>query len=161
MTRHTAAVITLSDGAHYGTREDKGGPLLAARLRDEAFDVIHTQILPDDKAAIVQCLTHLCDTLKVDVIATTGGTGLGPRDVTPEATSEVIQRTIPGMAEAMRMRTLEKTPFAMTSRQVVGVRNQTLIINFPGSPKGVDECFEVIQPVLHHVVQLLHGHTAH
>ncbi|GEO26633.1 molybdenum cofactor biosynthesis protein [Alicyclobacillus acidoterrestris] len=161
MTRHTAAVITLSDGAHYGTREDTGGPRLAARLRDEAFDVIHTQILPDDKAAIVQCLTYLSDTLKVDVIATTGGTGLGPRDVTPEATSEVIQRTIPGMAEAMRMRTLEKTPFAMTSRQVVGVRNQTLIINFPGNPNGVDECFEIIQPVLHHVVQLLHGHTAH
>ncbi|GMA64496.1 MogA/MoaB family molybdenum cofactor biosynthesis protein [Alicyclobacillus fastidiosus] len=161
MTTYKAVVITLSDGAHQGKRLDTSGQRLAALLRDSEFDVIQTEVLPDDKAMIASSLAGFAAAPDVDLIVTTGGTGLGPRDVTPEATLEVIDREIPGMAEAMRMKTLEKTPMAMTSRQVVGVSNRTLIVNFPGSPKAVEECFDVVRPVLHHVIRLIHGHTEH
>lgn len=155
-----AAVITLSDGVYYGHREDESGSTLSELLKAAAFDVVHRVVLPDIQATIAQSLGDMCGA-GIRLIATTGGTGLGPRDVTPEATRSVIEREIPGMAEAMRYISMQKTPFAMTSRQVVGVNNQTLIVNFPGSPKAVRECFEVVQPVLHHVLDLIEGNTTH
>jgi molybdopterin adenylyltransferase len=158
-----AAVITLSDGAANGLRIDKSGELLANLATESGFTVTDKIIIPDDFSTIISTLTDLCDAdaNKVNLILTTGGTGLGPRDVTPEATLAVVERTIPGIAEAMRAEGLKKTPMAMTSRQTVGVRGSTLIINFPGSPKAVQEGFAVVAPVLHHVLDLMEGNTEH
>lgn len=161
MANRKAIVMTLSDGAHYGTRSDESGQILAGLLQENGFDVVECVVLPDVRVMIVQTLDGYCAATGIHLIATTGGTGLGPRDVTPEATRDVIDKEIPGMAEAMRLATLTKTPFAMTSRQVVGVRRQTLIVNFPGSPKAVTECFDVVKPVLHHVIDLISGNTSH
>ncbi len=157
----TAAVITLSDGAALGSRVDKSGALLADLATQQGFTVTVQTVLPDEYQEIVRVLTDLCDRSTVQLILTTGGTGLGPRDVTPEATTAVIERMIPGIAEAMRFAGLQKTPMAMTSRQVAGVRGQTLIVNFPGSPKAVQEGFAVVTPVLHHILDLISGHTEH
>jgi molybdopterin adenylyltransferase len=159
--KRTAAVITLSDGASRGTRADVSGDTLASLLDSIGFQVVHREILPDERSLISATLRRLATESRVDCIVTTGGTGVGPRDVTPEATKDVIDRELPGMAEAMRMETLRKTPFAMISRQVVGVCRTTLIVNLPGSPKAVTECFEVIRPVLPHLVDIITGNTAH
>lgn len=160
MKLRTAAVVTLSDGVHYGKREDDSGRTLSALLTDALFDIVQRVVLPDVEPMIAQSLRGMCAT-GIRLIATTGGTGLGPRDVTPDATKSVIEREIPGMAEAMRAASIQKTPYAMTSRQVVGVKDQTLIVNLPGSPKAVRECFEVVRPVLHHVLDLIEGNTSH
>ncbi len=157
----SAAIITMSDGVSYGTRIDKSGELLAQLTQTAGFIIVLQTVVPDNFDEIVSILIDLCDNHPVDVILTTGGTGLGPRDVTPEATTAVIERTIPGIAEAIRAEGLKKTPMAMTSRQIAGVRKQTLIVNFPGSPKAVQEGFAVISPTLHHIVDLLHGLTEH
>ncbi|MEK7873890.1 MAG: MogA/MoaB family molybdenum cofactor biosynthesis protein [Chloroflexota bacterium] len=117
-------------------------------------------IVPDERERIAEVLREWADSGQVDLILTTGGTGLGPRDVTPEATRDVLDREAPGLAEAMRADTLKKTPFAMISRQVAGARGRCLIVNLPGSPKAVRECLEVVLPVLPHAVELLRGDTA-
>lgn len=156
-----AAVVTVSDSASSGHREDTSGDSLQSLLENAGFDVRYREVVPDEKQLIRSVLERLCSMRDVHLIITTGGTGIGPRDVTPEATLEVVERQLPGMAEAMRMESLKKTPFAMTSRQIVGVFQTTLIINMPGSPKAVEECFNVVRPVLHHVVDLIHGHTQH
>lgn len=156
-----AAVVTVSDSASSGHREDTSGDSLQSLLENAGFDVRYREVVPDEKQLIRSVLERLCSMRDVHLIITTGGTGIGPRDVTPEATLEVVERQLPGMAEAMRMESLKKTPFAMTSRQIVGVCQTTLIINMPGSPKAVEECFNVVRPVLHHVVDLIHGHTQH
>ncbi|WAH37668.1 MogA/MoaB family molybdenum cofactor biosynthesis protein [Alicyclobacillus dauci] len=161
MTDRKAVVITVSDGVHSGSREDKSGDLLAQLVETAGFTVAEREVLPDVQAMLVAAFQRHAATPGVDLVVTTGGTGLGPRDVTPEATLGVIERQIPGMAEAMRAKSIEKTPLAMTSRQVVGVRGTTLIVNFPGSPKAVAQCFEVVEPVLHHVIDLIHGNTEH
>ncbi|WDL98720.1 MogA/MoaB family molybdenum cofactor biosynthesis protein [Alicyclobacillus sp. ALC3] len=158
---HTAAVITLSDGAHHGTRVDKSGDLLEQKLASAGYEVVVRRVLPDERAELAALLRSLADDHGVRLVVTTGGTGLGPRDVTPDATRDVIDREVPGMAEAMRMESLKKTPFAMTSRQVVGTRGQTLIVNLPGSPKAVDECLDVIIRVIPHTLDLLAGKTEH
>jgi molybdenum cofactor synthesis domain-containing protein len=153
----TAAVLTLSDKGSRGERDDLSGKILAEMLSKISGKVESYAILPDDRQLIEEQLIHYADHVGVDVIATTGGTGVGPRDVTPDATRAVIDKEIPGMGEAMRRAGLEKTPFAMISRAVVGCRGKTLIINLPGSPKGVRENLEAILKVIPHVVEKLQG----
>ena len=153
----TAAVLTLSDKGSQGEREDVSGKLLAEMLATIAGRVETYEVIPDDRKLIEEKLAYYSDQLAVDVIATTGGTGVGPRDVTPEATRAVIDKEVPGMAEAMRLAGLQKTPLAMISRAVVGCRGNTLIINLPGSPKGVRENLEAILQAIPHAVEKLKG----
>jgi molybdopterin adenylyltransferase len=148
-------ILTLSDRSARGERADASGPALARLIQAQGWSVAKEQILPDDEPAIRAALTEWADSGEFDVILTTGGTGFALRDVTPEATRAVIQREAPGLAETMRAESLKKTPHAMLSRAVAGVRARTLIINLPGSPKGAVENLETILPVLPHAVQLL------
>lgn len=161
MMRYRSVVITASDSGAVGKRLDVSGDVLSQGLRDAGFDVIERKICADDREALADAMRTYANRGDVELIATTGGTGLGPRDVTPEATMDVIERMIPGIPEAMRMQTFAKTPFAMIARQVAGTRGTTLIVNFPGSPKAVMECLDVVRPVLEHTIRLIHGHTKH
>lgn len=149
------AVLVASDSGASGDRADRSGKLLEELVAAERWSVSEKAITPDDRAVIAAQLRSWADGGDVALILTTGGTGVGPRDVTPEATLDVVDRLVPGMAEQMRAQTVDKTPLAMTSRQVVGVRGQTLIINLPGSPKAVQECMDVLMPVLPHVLEVL------
>jgi molybdopterin adenylyltransferase len=148
-------ILTVSDRSASGDRIDLSGPALADLIRAENWSVIEQAILPDDESAIRAKLADWADNGKFDVILTTGGTGFALRDVTPEATRAVIQRDAPGLAETMRFESLKKTPHAMLSRAVAGIRGRTLIVNLPGSPKGALENLQTIVPVLPHAVQLL------
>ncbi|ACV59584.1 MogA/MoaB family molybdenum cofactor biosynthesis protein [Alicyclobacillus acidocaldarius] len=159
-TVRTAAVITVSDSASRGERQDESGPLLVSLLREAGFEVRHAVVVPDDRARIAARLRALA-LEGVHLVATTGGTGLGPRDVTPEATRDVIEREIPGIGEAMRASAWPNKPHAMLSRQTAGIRGQTLIVNFPGSPRAVEEGFRVIAPILRHALDLVAGITEH
>jgi molybdopterin adenylyltransferase len=160
-TQIRAAVITASDACSRGEREDASGAALAELLREIGADVVETRILSDDLEPLVQTLQEIARRDDVNLILTTGGTGLGPRDNTPEATLKVIEREAPGIAEVVRAESLKVTPMAMISRGVAGVASGTLIINLPGSPKAVRESFAVIKPVLAHAVDLLAGKTRH
>jgi molybdopterin adenylyltransferase len=148
-------ILTLSDRASQGEREDASGPALARLVQAEGWSVTRQSILPDDESAIRETLIEWSDSAEMDIILTTGGTGFSPRDVTPEATRAVIEREAPGLAEAMRAASLRITPHAMLSRVVAGIRKRTLIINLPGSPKGAVENLRVAMPVLSHAIQLL------
>ena len=150
-----AVVITISDRGSRGERKDTSGPEIVGMLQQIGMEIIGLQIIPDEKELIRRSLIEWSDVEKTDLILTTGGTGVSPRDVTPDATREVIDREIPGMAEAMRLESLQRTPFAMLSRAVVGARGRTLIINLPGSPKAALENFQTAKPVLEHAVKLL------
>ena len=152
-----AAIITLSDKGAAGERVDESGRLIREILAGADVTVSHAEILPDEKDLIVDALTRLAGSCAIDLIITTGGTGVSPRDVTPEATREVIDRELPGMAEAMRAESLKKTPHAMISRAVVGIRRQTLIVNLPGSPRAVRENLSVILPALSHAIEKIRG----
>ncbi|HYH85493.1 MAG TPA: MogA/MoaB family molybdenum cofactor biosynthesis protein [Pyrinomonadaceae bacterium] len=156
-----AVVITVSDRCASGKRVDESGALLVELLSEAGATVVSKEIVTDDLEPLAATLRALADRDDVNLVVTTGGTGLSPRDNTPEATRAVIEREAPGLAEAMRAETLRQTPTAMLSRGVCGVRSGALIINLPGSPKGVRECFEVIRPVLRHAVALLAGRGAH
>ena len=158
-TKISAVVITVSDSRHESS--DESGKTLAELLLTIDAEITDKIIVTDDFENLRQTLYSLCEREDVNLIVTTGGTGFSVRDNTPEATGAVIEKEVPGLAEAMRMETLKNTPFAMLSRGVCGIRNQTLIINLPGSPKAVRECFAVIEPVLQHAVNLISGHTAH
>src|SRR5210317_105063 len=149
-------VLTLSDKGSQGQRVDESGPVVEDLLAPVG-EVVHVAILPDDIASISTLLIAWTDQGKLDLIVTTGGTGLSPRDVTPQATLQVIDYEIPGMAEAMRTQSLRKTPHAMVSRAVVGVRKQTMIINLPGSPKAARENLETLLPALPHALAKLTG----
>lgn len=149
-------VVTLSDKGFEGVREDKSGPALVKRL-EGLVDVLETRLLPDDQAQIETVLSELADSGNLDLIFTTGGTGLAPRDVTPEATKAVCARTVPGITEAMRAASAQITNRAMLSRATAGIRGKTLIINLPGSPKAAIECLETFLPVLNHAIETLRG----
>ncbi|HWF87484.1 MAG TPA: MogA/MoaB family molybdenum cofactor biosynthesis protein, partial [Pyrinomonadaceae bacterium] len=154
-------VITASDACASGAREDTSGAMLVKLLRELGAEIVEARILSDDLDPLVAALTEFADRDDVNLIVTTGGTGLGPRDNTPEATKRVIEREVPGIAEAIRAESLKVTPMAMISRGVCGVRSGTLIVNLPGSPKAVKETFAVIAPVLPHAMDLLAGRTRH
>lgn len=149
-------IITASDKGARGEREDVSGKTIAAMLAGLG-EVKHYVVVPDEQAALSREMMQMVDNLGVDLVLTTGGTGLGPRDVTPEATLAVIDRLVPGIPEAMRAKSLEITSRAMLSRAVAGVRGRSLIINLPGSPKGVRECLEVVLPVLEHGLAIMKG----
>jgi len=155
-----ASVITISDRGSRGEREDKSGPEIMMMLRDIGLDIVETKIIPDEKDQIIEALIDYADIKGIDLIITTGGTGVSPRDVTPDATLEVIDKEVPGMAEAMRRASAVKTPHAMISRAVVGIRGNSLIVNLPGSPKAVRENLAVILPALKHAVEKIRGDDA-
>src|SRR3989442_7085523 len=156
-----AVVITSSDACSVGEREDKSGETLVQLLAELGAEIVAKEIINDDIEPLAHKLRAYTDLKHVNLIVTTGGTGFGPRDNTPEATLQVLEREAPGLAEAMRIETLRNTPMAMISRGVCGIRSDTLIVNLPGSPKAVRESFEVIKPVLGHAIDLLEGHTQH
>ena len=161
MSKINAVVITASDACASGKREDTSGTTLVELLTGLSAEIVATKILSDDLDPLAQSLMDFADRDDVNLIITTGGTGLGPRDNTPEATTRVIEREVPGVAEAIRAESLKATPMAMISRGVCGVRSGTLIVNLPGSPKAVKETFAVIAPVLPHALDLLAGKTRH
>ncbi len=155
--RWRTAVVTLSDKGYAGERVDKSGPAICEMLEKETYDVVKTVLLPDERKEIEKCLRTLCDDERMDIIFTTGGTGFAERDCTPEATMAVATRNVPGIAEAMRLASLKVTPRAMLSRGVSVIRNRTLIINLPGSPKAVRENLEAVLPALGHGMEILAG----
>jgi molybdenum cofactor synthesis domain-containing protein len=151
------AILTISDRGSKGEREDSSGPLIREMVKDLPAEVIYYEIIPDEKEIIIDALKKSADQLKADLILTTGGTGLSPRDVTPDATLKVIEREVPGFSEAMRAESLRKTPHAMISRAVCGIRGSSLIVNLPGSPRSVQENLSVILPALPHALSKLMG----
>ncbi len=153
----TAGILTISDRGSRGERQDKSGQAIREILSSIDARITDYDIVPDEKELIVEKLVKWADEDNLDVVITTGGTGLTPRDVTPEATLAVVDRIVPGFAEAMRAESLKKTPHAMLSRAVVGTRGKCLIVNLPGSPKAVRECLQVILPALPHAVETLKG----
>jgi len=161
MSKIAAVVITASDACARGEREDASGAALVQLLTGLGAEVVATKILSDDLDPLTQSLIDFADRDDVNLIITTGGTGLGPRDNTPEATQRIIEREAPGIAEAIRAESLKVTPMAMISRGISGVRSGTLIVNLPGSPKAVKESFAIIAPVLPHAMDLLAGRTKH
>ncbi len=154
---YRVAVLTLSDKGSQGKREDVSGKTLKKMIRSLPGEVIFYEILPDEEYLIEERLCELSDSGDIDLILTTGGTGVSPRDVTPDATRRVIDRELPGMAEAMRAESMTKTPRAMISRAVCGIRKETLIVNLPGSPRGAQENLEVILPALSHAIDKIRG----
>ena len=161
MTKIKAVVLTASDACARGEREDTSGAALVELLMQMGAEIVESRILSDDLKPLAQALREFAERDDVNLIITTGGTGLGPRDNTPEATQRAIEREAPGIAEAIRAESLKVTPMAMISRGVCGVCSGTLIVNLPGSPKAVRESFAVIAPVLPHALDLLAGKTAH
>jgi molybdopterin adenylyltransferase len=155
-TMYRIAILTISDKGAAGLREDLSGPVIASQIASIG-EIVTTMIIPDERKQIADQLCWLADEQQIDLILTTGGTGFSQRDVTPEATLDVIERLAPGIPEAMRASSLEKTNRAMLSRATAGIRGQTLIINMPGSPRAVAECLEVIVPVLAHGLAILTG----
>lgn len=152
-----AAILTISDRSSQGLREDLSGPALINKAETFGWEISAYEIIPDEQKTIEEELIKICDTLKPDVLLTTGGTGFAPRDVTPEATEAVIQKKTPGISEYIRLKSLEITPHAMLSRATSGIRGKTLIINFPGSPKAAVESLEFVFPVLSHAVELINN----
>ncbi len=155
-----AHVITISDGASHGKRDDKSGPALVGILYANQFEVTGPEIVPDERDQIAAAITKAADGGS-NLVITTGGTGLGPRDVTPQATASVIDYDVPGLTELMRRAGLETTPMAALTRGLAGVRGKTLVINVPGSPRGAMQSLEAVIPVLEHALALLRGETKH
>ena len=152
-----AAILTVSDSCAQGKREDISGQMIKDILTKNGFEICDKRIIADNREAIANELKYFSDQTDVDIVFTTGGTGLGPRDVTPEATDSVCEKTIPGLNEIIRARGWEKTKSAVLSRAKAGIRNKTLIINLPGSPKGVKESLEIILDLLPHAVDMMRG----
>jgi len=155
------AILTISDSVAAGTREDQSGAKLREQAHSMGWTTQASEVVPDEADQIAAVLRKWADSGHVSLILTTGGTGVAPRDVTPEATASVIDRSIPGLAELMRLEGLKSTPFAALSRGLAGVRRHCLIVNLPGSPKGAVESFDAIAKLVPHIVDLLEGRTAH
>jgi molybdopterin adenylyltransferase len=151
------AVLTISDTVARGERADASGPAVVSRCKELGWPVSSTHVVADDAFQIQTMLKRLADEEGTDLILTTGGTGLGPRDVTPEATEAIADKMIPGFAEQMRRKGLEKTPRAILSRSSAAIRGTTLILNFPGSPKGAVESLDAVAPLLVHAIEIIHG----
>jgi molybdopterin adenylyltransferase len=151
------AVVTISDSVSIGKSEDRSGPAVVTRCKELGWQVVTSHLLPDDRATIETLLKKTADANDADIILTTGGTGVGPRDVTPEATLAVVERLIPGFGEHMRLEGSKKTPRAILSRAVAGIRATTIVINLPGSPRGAVESLDAIAEFLPHAVSILHG----
>lgn len=151
------AVVTISDSCSRGQREDVSGRTIEEMLPRDRFAVASKGVVPDEREAIAAELVRLADDAAVDLVLTTGGTGFGPRDVTPEATASVCERMVPGFGELMRLEGFKRTPNAVLSRAVAGIRGRTLVIDLPGSPRAVRECLEVILDILPHAIEMLHG----
>jgi molybdenum cofactor synthesis domain-containing protein len=149
------AILTVSTSGYQGQRQDTGSEAIKEALPPPEYEVVRYEIVSDDKEMIAERMAQWADSPDVDLVVSTGGTGLGPRDVTPEACLSILDKEVPGLAEAMRAETLKFTPMAMLSRSVAGIRGNTLIITLPGSPKGVKETLEVVKPVLPHAIELL------
>lgn len=152
-----AAILTVSDSCAQGKRTDTSGQTIKQMLEDSEFEVVEKAVVPDDHHAITEALTRYSDQKGIEIVLTTGGTGLGPRDVTPEATMSVCERMAPGLSEILRSEGYKRAPNAVLSRGVAGLRNSTLIINLPGSPKAVRESLEIILNILPHAVQMMRG----
>ena len=150
-------IITVSDSRSRGEREDKSGEIIKKLVQQIDAEVKEYSIIPDELKEVQDELVRMVHSVKADLVITTGGTGLSSRDVTPEATLSIIDKEVPGFAEAMRAESFKKTPYALISRAVAGIRRQTLIINLPGSPKGVEECLSLILPAIPHAVEVLRG----
>lgn len=161
MSAIKAAVVTISDTAHAGTRIDKSGPAVVARLEDAGYSIAARIVVPDVREEIARHLLNLASQLNAGVIFTTGGTGITPRDITPEATRDVIEKEIPGFGELMRARGLASTPNAVLSRAVSGIRGGVLIVNLPGSTRGAVESLDAILGLVPHVLDLINGRTGH
>lgn len=161
MSAIKAAVVTISDTAHAGTRIDKSGPAVVARLEDAGYSIVARIVVPDVREEIARHLLNLASQLNAGVIFTTGGTGITPRDITPEATRDVIEKEIPGFGELMRARGLASTPNAVLSRAVSGIRGGVLIVNLPGSTRGAVESLDAILGLVPHVLDLINGRTGH
>ena len=154
---HKAIILTVSDSCAAGQKEDVSGKLLLQLLTDAGFEVISKLIIPDDKDQIIRYLSSYATSKNVPLVITIGGTGIGPKDVTPEATREVIEKEIAGISELMRYKCSLSTPQAYLSRAIAGIKNQTLFINFPGSPKVVQESFDAIIDILFHALSIVKG----
>ena len=152
-------ILTVSTSGAHGLREDTSGQTIREMLEQQGYQVVRYEVVSDEKDVIADRLSQWADSADVDLIITTGGTGLGHHDVTPEACLSVLDKEVPGLAEAMRANTLQFTPMAMLSRSVAGIRGHTLIITLPGSPKGVRECLDVVNSVLPHALELLKSET--
>lgn len=150
-------ILTISDKGSQGLRTDEGGPKIQSLLPADLFEVQTSAVVPDEIPSIVNTLVEWADEKKLDLILTTGGTGLSPRDITPEATGRVIEREIPGMAEAMRLEGMKHTPFTQLSRAKVGIRGETLIVNLPGGLKAIEEMLPIILPVIPHALEKIKG----
>jgi molybdopterin adenylyltransferase len=158
--KYTFGVLTLSDKGARGEREDTSGAYIKSTLLENGYNLQSYSVIPDNKQRIIESLIELTDKQKISLIVTTGGTGVSPTDITPEAMTEVIEREVPGMAEAMRAASLLKTPRAMLSRGKVGIRGESLIINLPGSLKAARENLEVVLPVIVHALEKIAGDTS-
>ncbi|MDD5126699.1 MAG: MogA/MoaB family molybdenum cofactor biosynthesis protein [Dehalococcoidales bacterium] len=154
---YNAGVLTISDKGSHGERVDESGRLIRELITAAGCHVAHHEIVPDERPLIDDILTEWADEYNLDLIITTGGTGLGPRDVTPEATLSVVEKIVPGLAEAMRAQTFAAAPTSILSRAMAGVRGKCLIINLPGSPNGVQECLNVVLPVIPHAIDTIKG----